>query len=61
MECPSCGAAFPVTEWSFEPGFAFGNLGFTFWNWPPFLSGRLIDEVGRLLSPHRVVLVYSGL
>jgi len=50
-----------VTEWSFEPGFAFGNLGFTFWNWPPFLSGRLIDEVGRLLSPHRVVLVYSGL
>lgn len=61
VPCPTCRGTYPVTEWSFEPGFAFGSLGFTFWNWPPFLSRRLIDAVGRLLSPHRVVLVYSSL
>ncbi len=61
VDCPTCQSPYVLTDWSFEPGFAFGYLGFQFWNWPPFLSRRLIDEVGRLLAPHRIAFVYSRL
>jgi hypothetical protein len=61
MECPTCHDSFSVTEWTFGHSFAFGYLGFQFWSWPPYLSQRLVDEVARLVAPHRVALVYSKL
>jgi hypothetical protein len=54
--CPACQSSYVVTDWSFEPDFALGNLAFTFWSVPP-MSPRLVEEVARLLAPHRVVAV----
>jgi hypothetical protein len=61
MECPTCHGSFSVTEWDFGHGFAFGYLGFRFWNWPFPLAGELIQGVAKLVAPHRVALVYSKL
>ena len=55
LACPGCGAARPVTEWPHEPAFGFGNVGFTFWNWPN-LTGEFVAAVGRQLR-HRVFVV----
>jgi hypothetical protein len=58
--CMTCQSAYPAPEWAFEPDFALGNLGFTFWNVPP-LSPRLVEQVELLLSPHRVAAVAGTL
>ena len=38
LRCPACKREAAVTLWRYEPTCAFGNLSFTFWNWPPFTS-----------------------
>jgi ribosomal protein L37E len=38
LSCPACGQESDVTQWHYEPACGFGNLSFTFWNWPPFTS-----------------------
>lgn len=55
LKCSSCGNSAPVTEWDYDPPWAFANLGFRFWNWPP-LKEKFVEEVGKRLG-HRVVLV----
>jgi hypothetical protein len=55
LKCQNCGNSEPVTEWHYDPPWAFAELGFKFWNWPP-LNEKFVKEVGRRLG-HRVVLV----
>jgi hypothetical protein len=57
--CPECGQPERLTEWSGSFPWGFGNLGFTFWNWPP-LSARFVQEVTKQLG-HRVVVVQGKL
>ena len=38
LRCPACRQDTDVTQWRYEPTCGFGNLSFTFWNWPPFTS-----------------------
>ena len=59
LRCPRCGHAEPVTEWAHDPPWGFGNLGFTFWNWPP-LTASFVEEFTRRLG-HRTVLVAGKL
>jgi hypothetical protein len=59
LTCPRCGHSEPVTEWSYDPPWGFGHLGFTFWNWPP-LKDEFVAEVGKLLR-HRTVVVAGKL
>jgi len=57
--CPRCKEAKPITDWTFDPPWGFGNLGFTFWNWPP-LRESFVEEITALLG-HRTVLVAGKL
>jgi hypothetical protein len=56
--CPGCGAPGPLNGWRWEPAWAFGCLGLTFWNWPP-LSADFVREIGERLG-HRCVSVHGG-
>lgn len=58
LPCPHCGHAEKLTEWDGPYPWAFANLGFEFWNWPP-LSERFVREVAEQLGGHRVRLVCS--
>jgi hypothetical protein len=55
LACPACQVSRPVTEWKHDPPVGFGNLGFTFWNWPPLIE-EFIAAVGKQLG-HRVLHV----
>ncbi|PTL80598.1 hypothetical protein DAT35_28640 [Vitiosangium sp. GDMCC 1.1324] len=59
FDCPKCGRPERVAEWSGESPCGFGNLGLTFWNWPP-LSSSFVREMTELLG-HRTVLVRGKL
>jgi hypothetical protein len=59
LRCALCGRAAPVTEWNYDPPWAFGNLGFTFWNWPSLEAG-FVAEVSRILG-HRTVVICGKL
>jgi hypothetical protein len=39
----------------FDPPWAFGNLGFKFWNWPP-LKRSLIEQISGILG-HGVIII----
>ena len=58
MACPTCGLEWPLAAWELEPDFAMGSLAFTFSE--AWISESLAKEVGRLLAPHRVVLVHGN-
>lgn len=47
--CPSCRSASTIVEWQFYVPWAFGNLGFGFWNWlvKPELVGQIASLTGR--------------
>lgn len=57
MTCPSCNSIAPITEFNFEPVWAFGELGISFWNWPP-LKKEFIDEVEEVINK-KVKIVYG--
>ncbi|KVN37097.1 hypothetical protein WT11_08280 [Burkholderia stagnalis] len=44
LTCGMCGHLQPMTQWRYEPPWAFGNLGFNFQNWQ--LSDTFIAEFG---------------
>jgi len=54
--CPWCGERRLLTEWRGPFPWAFGYLGFKFWNWPP-LAERFIQEITGKLG-HRTILVH---
>ncbi|GAA4482150.1 hypothetical protein GCM10023191_002050 [Actinoallomurus oryzae] len=61
LPCPTCSHPVEPTAWKWADGyFAFGRLGFTFWNWPPLRPG-FVDEFTRRLRGHRTVLIAGKL
>ncbi|SDK43245.1 hypothetical protein [Streptomyces indicus] len=61
VACPSCGRTAPVHTWRWaDDYFAFGRLGFTFWNWPE-LRPEFLAEFSRRLGGHRTVLLEGKL
>lgn len=59
LACPACGVARPIDQWQHDPPWAFGELGFEFWNWPQ-LSQTFIGEFEKRLGS-RIVHVYGKL
>jgi hypothetical protein len=55
LKCICCNEKSPLTEWTFDPPWAFGNLGFEFWNWGP-MKRSFVDKVSELLG-HKVVSI----
>jgi len=55
LACARCGQAISVVDWCYDPPWGFGNLGFTFWNWPS-IKESFVTEMSRRLG-HRSVLV----
>ncbi|NEA23963.1 hypothetical protein [Actinomadura bangladeshensis] len=61
MPCSSCARSVELAAWEWaDDYFALGYLGFTFWNWPPFRA-EFVEEFGRRLGGHRVVLLAGKL
>jgi hypothetical protein len=54
LRCPICHASHPVVEWEFSVPWAFGNLGFGFWNWT--IKQELADKIASITG-HRCRLV----
>lgn len=59
LGCPRCGAEALVSDWEYDAGYAFGNLAFRFWNWPP-LTPEFLEELRRELG-HPISLVRGKL
>jgi hypothetical protein len=58
VRCAVCNGEVPFTEWLWEPPLGFGNLSFTFWNWPLLRSpGWRIDiqEITEKLTGHKLI------
>jgi len=55
LRCASCGKEAPVSRWGYSNRYAYGNLAFRFWNWPP-LKLSFLDDLRRELG-HSIVLV----
>ncbi|MFC9614471.1 hypothetical protein [Streptomyces sp. NPDC056938] len=57
VTCPRCSRAGDLTAWTWDNDYyAFGYLGFEFWDWPEFSPGFL-ERFARVLGDHRTVLV----
>lgn len=54
LYCPSCHTSHSLLDWEFCVPWAFGNLGFGFWNW--VIKQDLVDRIAAL-SGHRCRLV----
>jgi len=48
-QCKNCGTSNAISEYQFEPKWALGNLGFTFWNWPR-LNDAFIERLEVLVG-----------
>jgi hypothetical protein len=55
--CVTCGQQTGLNDWLWAPCWAFGHLGFTFWNWPELRPG-FVKELSRRLG-HRTVSIFS--
>ncbi|WP_074405748.1 hypothetical protein [Aquimarina megaterium] len=55
--CPNCSEKKSISEYYFEPNWGFGELGFTFWNWPNFTDDFII-EIEKILN-HKVKIIYG--
>jgi hypothetical protein len=54
FDCADCSSVAPLQQWRFDPVWAFGNLGFRFYNWvlePDFVA----EFAKRLGTAHKVV------
>ncbi len=64
LSCPTCLARTSVDSWTHEPACGFGNLAFTFWNWPPFTQEYWTKSPAQVIEEvvgHRCVLVSGKL
>jgi hypothetical protein len=59
LRCGACGKESPVVTWVYDNCYAYGNLAFRFWNWPP-LKPSFLEEIRRELG-HSIVLVEGKL
>lgn len=55
LQCSDCNEKSPLIDWTIDPPWAFGHLGFEFWNWSP-MKRAFIDRISDILG-HKVVLV----
>jgi DNA-directed RNA polymerase subunit RPC12/RpoP len=61
VACPRCGRSGDLTRWAWDYDYyAFGYLGFEFWDWPEFSPGFL-DRFSHALGGHRTVVVRGKL
>ncbi|MFF5404218.1 hypothetical protein ACFY8K_15105 [Streptomyces misionensis] len=61
VDCPGCAVTVPLPDWTWSHDFyAFGYLGFEFWNWPEFTDDFRAMVAGAL-GGHRTVLVWGKL
>ncbi|MFF0030560.1 hypothetical protein ACFYS7_20635 [Streptomyces avermitilis] len=59
VACPACAHPVPLADWTWNDDcFAFGHLGFEFWNWPEFTPGFRAD-IARILDGHRTAYVWG--
>ncbi|MFD5034894.1 hypothetical protein ACFWM0_31415 [Streptomyces sp. NPDC058405] len=57
ITCRRCSRAGDLTTWAWDDDYyAFGYLGFEFWDWPEFSPGFL-SRFAHVLGGHRTVLV----
>jgi hypothetical protein len=57
VACPRCSRAGDLTAWAWDNDYyAFGYLGFEFWDWPEF-SPSFLERFAHALGGHRTVLV----
>lgn len=62
VRCPICAVEHAVTDWHCKPPLGFGNLSFTFWNWPPLDSSSWKVNLARIVEKttrHRVVSTHG--
>ena len=59
LACSHCGNVEAINHWKHNPNWGFGNLGFTFWNWPP-LTDEFVKQFGENLG-HRIIFVSGKL
>ena len=57
--CQNCQSTNSIVDYKFDPAWAFGYLGFTFWNWPPFKESFIRDF--ETLTGKSMVIVYGRL
>jgi predicted RNA-binding Zn-ribbon protein involved in translation (DUF1610 family) len=55
FECPSCHKEFDLNEFTFQPQWAFSDLGFTFWNWGAFKPSFITAFEEKIGCPVNVV------
>ncbi|MBR7831906.1 hypothetical protein KDL01_01460 [Actinospica durhamensis] len=61
VTCPSCEQASDLVSWQWaDDYFAFGYLGFEFWNWPEF-AARFVEDLAQVLDGHRLIRVWGKL
>ena len=64
ISCPVCLQQTSVAAWVHEPTCGFGNLAFTFWNWPPFEAAYWTKtplQVIEAVVGHPCVMVWGKL
>lgn len=62
VSCPACRKVTQLTDWHSRPPLGFGNLSFTFWNWPPLEhpGWKLnIPQLVRDITGHRVAVTWG--
>jgi hypothetical protein len=47
VACPACKKKNPVTKWICQPPLGFGNLSFSFWNWPALVKEITVHTIVR--------------
>jgi hypothetical protein len=55
LTCAQCDRTSSVVTYRFEPVWAFGEVGLTFWNWPPLRESLIADLAQHLGRKLRLV------
>jgi hypothetical protein len=59
ITCTTCNNIYSIVDYKFDPPWAFGDVGFTFWNWPS-LTDDFIEEFKTVIGKP-VTVVYGRL
>ncbi|MDR3669025.1 MAG: hypothetical protein P4L35_19520 [Ignavibacteriaceae bacterium] len=59
VTCLECKAVHSIIDYKFDPTWAFGNVGFTFWNWPSF-TNQFINDL-EIITRKSMAIVYGRL
>lgn len=59
LTCSQCGRESSITAYAFEPTWAFGEFGLTFWNWPA-LTDKFLEDLKQFMQKD-IKIVYGRL